>query len=86
MDPVLCTKFEYRVADQLIPYERNARTDNSARIEQIIASTKMYLFTQPILIDGQWNTLPGHARLIPTRSVGLDVEFIGLATQSGGGK
>ena len=47
----------------LKPYERNARTHSSEQISQIMASIKEFGFTNPLLIDGDFNLIAGHGRL-----------------------
>ena len=47
----------------LKPYERNARTHSSEQISQIMASIKEFGFTNPLLIDSDFNLIAGHGRL-----------------------
>ena len=42
---------ELRSPSALVPYDNNARTHNTAQINQIAASIKKFGWTNPILID-----------------------------------
>lgn len=45
------------------PYERNARTHSSIQIKQIMNSILEFGFTNPLLIDSDFNLIAGHGRL-----------------------
>ena len=52
----------YRAADELVRYERNARTHSASQIEQIKASLRKFGWTNPALTAGD-DVLAGHGRL-----------------------
>lgn len=52
----------YRAADELVRYERNARTHSASQIEQIKASLRKFGWTNPALTAGD-DLLAGHGRL-----------------------
>lgn len=45
------------------PYENNARVHNSMQINQIMKSIKEFGFTNPLIIDTEYNLIAGHGRL-----------------------
>lgn len=57
--------------DDLIPYERNAKTHDAAQIEKLKASMQEFGFISPILIDEQKNIIAGHGRVMAARELGL---------------
>lgn len=57
--------------DDLVPYERNARTHSPEQIEQIAASIREFGFTNPVLIDEQCRVIAGHGRVLAARSLGM---------------
>jgi len=64
-------KLEQWPINRLVPYERNARTHSPAQVAQIVASTREFGFTAPILVDGQDGILAGHGRLQAAKDLGL---------------
>jgi ParB-like chromosome segregation protein Spo0J len=48
----------------LVPYANNSRTHTQAQIAQIAASIKEFGFTNPVLLDGQFGIVAGHARVM----------------------
>nr|DAH57937.1 MAG TPA: Putative modification methylase [Caudoviricetes sp.] len=52
----------YRAADELVRYERNARTHSAGQIEQIQASLRQFGWTNPALVAGD-DLLAGHGRI-----------------------
>jgi len=62
---------EYRPADGLIPYAKNARTHSDAQIAQVAASIREFGFTNPILVDGENGIIAGHGRLLAARKLGM---------------
>jgi hypothetical protein len=69
MQTQLCTKFEYRLLDQLIPNERNARTHSQTQIGEIEASIRQFGFTNPI--PARWALLKDAAPLL---SIALKID------------
>lgn len=57
--------------DDLVPYERNAKTHDAAQIEKLKASMQEFGFISPILIDEQKNIIAGHGRVMAARELGL---------------
>lgn len=45
------------------PYENNARLHSSIQINQIMQSIKEFGFTNPLIIDIEYNLIAGHGRL-----------------------
>lgn len=71
---------EYRSAEALIPYARNARTHSEAQVAQIAASIREFGWTNPILVDGDNGIIAGHGRLLAARKLGMgEVPVIELA-------
>lgn len=56
-------KITHRKIDELVPYQRNARTHSDAQISQIAASIVEFGYTNPILTDGNNGIVAGHGRL-----------------------
>lgn len=58
-------QYEYQIVDieKLKPYEKNSRTHSSEQIKQIMDSIKAFGFTNPLLIDDDFNLIAGHGRL-----------------------
>ena len=51
-----------KVSD-LKPYGKNARTHSAEQVAQIMQSIKEFGFTNPLLIDSNYNLIAGHGRL-----------------------
>lgn len=49
--------------DKIKPYENNARLHSSIQINQIMQSIKEFGFTNPLLVDQDYNLIAGHGRL-----------------------
>lgn len=45
------------------PYENNARLHSSIQINQIMQSIKEFGFTNPLIVDTEYNLIAGHGRL-----------------------
>lgn len=73
---------EYRLAADLIPYARNARTHSESQVAQIAASIREFGWTNPVLVDGQNGVIAGHGRLLAARKLGMQtvpvIELSGL--------
>lgn len=65
-------QIEWRGADELIPYARNARTHSDDQVAQISASIKEFGWTNPVLTDGDNGIIAGHGRLLAARKLGMD--------------
>ncbi len=64
-------RIEYKQADELIPYARNARTHSDAQVAQLAASIKEFGFNAPIAIDADNMVLCGHGRLLAAHKLGI---------------
>lgn len=58
--------------NDLIPYDRNARTHSDAQVLQLANSIKEYGFTNPLLVDPDNNLIAGHGRLLAAKSLGME--------------
>ena len=58
--------------DKLVPYARNARTHSPEQIKQIQASIREFGFVNPVLIDGKFNIIAGHGRILAAKAEGLE--------------
>jgi len=57
--------------DQLVPYQKNARTHSPEQIDQIAASIQAFGWTNPILVGPDNVVIAGHARLAAARKLRL---------------
>lgn len=55
----------------LVPYEKNARTHSPDQVDQIAASISEFGFTNPVLIDEKNMIVAGHGRLEAAKKLGL---------------
>lgn len=62
----------YKAPGELTPDPRNARTHSKKQVAQIVASIRVFGFTNPILADPQGNLIAGHGRLRAAREMGLE--------------
>ena len=69
--PVIPQRFERWPVEQLVPYERNARTHSDEQVARIAASIQEFGFVSPILVDGSSGIVAGHGRLMAAKSLGL---------------
>ena len=58
--------------DKLVPYARNSRTHSPEQIKQIQASIREFGFVNPVLIDGKFNIIAGHGRILAAKAEGLE--------------
>lgn len=63
-------KLQNVAIDELIPYERNAKTHDAAQIEKLKKSIAEFGFLSPILIDEDMNIIAGHGRVLAARAMG----------------
>lgn len=59
-------------ADQLKPWKKNARTHSKKQVRQVAKSIEEYGFTNPILIDEDYNILAGHGRLLAAQLLKME--------------
>jgi ParB-like chromosome segregation protein Spo0J len=65
--------------DQLVPYQKNARTHSEEQIAQVAASIQEFGWTNPILVDAENVVIAGHARLAAAKRLRLtEVPVIAL--------
>ena len=64
-------RYETVEIDKLIPYKNNARTHSEEQIKQIQASIREFGFINPVLIDGGFNVIAGHGRIIAAKNEGM---------------
>jgi DNA modification methylase len=57
--------------DQLVPYQKNARTHSDEQIAQIAASIQEFGWTNPILVTPDYVVIAGHARLAAAKKLRL---------------
>jgi ParB-like chromosome segregation protein Spo0J len=67
--------------NQLVPYQKNARTHSEEQIAQIAASIQEFGWTNPILVGPDYVVIAGHARLAAAKKLRLsDVPVLCLGT------
>ena len=57
--------------DQLIPYDKNAKTHSPEQVEKLAASIREFGFVSPILIDEQNQIIAGHGRVLAAKALGM---------------
>lgn len=57
---------------KLIPYVNNARTHSPEQIIKIQSSIREFGFVNPVLIDGKYNIIAGHGRIMAAKAEGID--------------
>lgn len=65
-------KLQQVPVNKLVPYERNAKTHSAEQVEKIKASIEEFGFVSPILIDGEYNIIAGHGRVLAAKELGMD--------------
>ena len=65
-------KLQQVPVNKLVPYERNAKTHSAEPVEKIKASIEEFGFVSPILIDGEYNIIAGHGRVLAAKELGMD--------------
>ncbi|MCQ2383130.1 MAG: ParB/Srx family N-terminal domain-containing protein, partial [Clostridia bacterium] len=58
--------------EDLVPYERNAKTHSQEQVEKIANSIKEFGFLNPCLIDKDNNLIAGHGRVEACRLMGWE--------------
>lgn len=53
--------------DKLIPYINNARTHNVEQINKLRSSLREFGFINPVIIDGEYNIIAGHGRVMAAK-------------------
>jgi DNA modification methylase len=65
-------QIQFWAIDQLIPYERNARSHSDLQIAQIASSIGEFGFTNPILVNAKGQIIAGYARYLAARKRKLE--------------
>lgn len=65
-------KVEYLSADELIPYEKNAKVHPKSQVDHIANSIKAFGWKQPIVIDREKVIIIGHGRLMAAKQLKMD--------------
>lgn len=79
------TKMELVNIDKLIPYVNNARTHSPEQVNKLRSSLREFGFINPVIIDGEYNVIAGHGRLLAAREEGItDIPcvFVDYLTES----
>lgn len=63
---------EHVRVNDIIPYINNAKVHNESQINLIVSSIKEFGFTNPLLIDEEYNLLAGHGRLMASKKMGME--------------
>jgi DNA modification methylase len=70
--PAMASQIQLWAIDQIIPYERNARSHSDSQIAQIAASIGEFGFTNPILVNAKGQIIAGYARYLAARKRNLE--------------
>lgn len=65
-------KIMNRNANELLPYERNAKRHDQKQIENVANSIRRFGWQQPIVIDDNDVVVIGHCRLLAAKYLGLE--------------
>jgi len=65
-------KYDLVDVKKLKPYKNNARTHSDEQIKQIQASIREFGFVNPVLIDGKFNIIAGHGRVMAAKNEGME--------------
>ncbi len=69
--PRMADNIEMKSVEELIPYNKNARTHSESQVAQIANSIIEFGFTNPVLIDGKKGIIAGHGRLMAAKKLNL---------------
>lgn len=58
--------------ETLRPYARNAKKHGAGQIEKLKASIREFGFLTPCLIDGDYNLIAGHGRVMAAKELGIE--------------
>ena len=53
--------------EKLIPYVNNARTHNAEQVNKLRSSLREFGFINPVIIDGEYNIIAGHGRVLAAK-------------------
>ena len=57
---------------KLVPYERNAKIHVDYQLEKLKDSIREFGFLTPCLIDGDYNLIAGHGRVMAAQQLGME--------------
>ena len=57
--------------EKLIPYVNNARTHSKEQITKLRSSLREFGFVNPVIIDGDYNIIAGHGRVLAAKEEGI---------------
>ena len=64
-------RYENVKIEKLIPYRNNARTHYDEQVEKIAKSMREFGFINPVLVDGKFNIIAGHGRVLGAKKLGM---------------
>lgn len=64
-------RYENVKIEKLIPYRNNARTHSDEQVEKIAKSMREFGFINPVLVDGKFNIIAGHGRVLGAKKLGM---------------
>ena len=65
------TEMKMVETSKLIPYVNNARTHSQEQVNKLRGSLREFGFINPIIIDGNYNVIAGHGRLMAAKEEGI---------------
>lgn len=57
--------------EKLIPYVNNARTHSKEQVTKLRSSLREFGFVNPVIIDGDYNIIAGHGRVLAAKEEGI---------------
>lgn len=66
------TEMKMVSTSKLIPYVNNARTHSPEQINKLRSSLREFGFVNPVIIDGEFNVIAGHGRLMAAKEEGIE--------------
>ena len=65
------TEMKMIETSKLIPYVNNARTHSQEQVNKLRGSLREFGFINPVIIDGEYNVIAGHGRLMAAKEEGI---------------
>lgn len=65
------SKIEMIEVDKLVPYALNAKLHTDDQVDELVALMREVGYTQPILLDGGFEIIAGHGRLLALKKLGM---------------
>ncbi len=65
------TEMKMVETSKLIPYVNNARTHSQEQVNKLRGSLREFGFINPVIIDGNYNVIAGHGRLMAAKEEGI---------------